>query len=132
MTYVSNVLDHVKYSSMNFNCKAKDMATPVQQPQAMLLASVSTLSPRRLWGPLEVDIDQGHAPPNYHSLRLFLSISSTNVWIIVPFGNPNQLSHASTTTIHNFLESNEKGPHLDEHKKDRHVNVDNSIWPYPT
>jgi hypothetical protein len=29
-------------------------------------------------------------------------------------------------------ESNEKGVHLDEHKKDHHVNLDNSIWAYPT
>jgi hypothetical protein len=79
MTYVNSVLDHLKDSSMSFNCKAKDMATSVQQPQNTLPTSVSTLSLQGLWGPPKIHIDQGHAPPNYHSLGLFLSISSTNV-----------------------------------------------------
>ncbi len=88
MTYVNSVLDHFKDSSMSFSCKAKDMATTVQQPQNTLPTSVSTLGLQGLWGPPKIHIDQGHAPPSYHSLGLFLSISSTNVWIIAPFGNP--------------------------------------------
>jgi hypothetical protein len=30
MTYISSVLDHLKDSSLSFNYKEKDMATPVQ------------------------------------------------------------------------------------------------------